>query len=118
MFRKAFWIVAGLFPLFVVAFALLIGPNIIDKIIASPPERFNAFSDWWLAYWWLVLGVILSLHLIFFALHPFFNRHLTAWFSKVGWALVNFFAWPFGTALYVFLSSRSVVDKTRAILKD
>jgi hypothetical protein len=51
MFRKAFWILFGWLPLLGVTFAWLVGPTIIDKIIALPPERYNAFSDWWLAYW-------------------------------------------------------------------
>jgi hypothetical protein len=112
MFRKAFWILFGWLPLFAVTSAWLTGPSIIDKMIALPPERYNTFSDWWLAYWWLVLGTILGLHTAFFVLHPFFNRHLTTWVSKVGWVLANFLIWPFGIAFYVLLSGEKVVVKT------
>jgi hypothetical protein len=112
MFRKAFWILFGWLPLLGVNFAWLVGPTIIDKIIALPPERYNAFSDWWLAYWWLVLCTIAALHATFFVLHPFFNRHLTTWVSKVGWVLANFLIWPFGIAFYVFVSGEKVAVKT------
>jgi len=99
--RNIPWGLAAFYPLLGIAYVSLgntSDPNFTPLLI--PRTQF------WISYWWMVLGTSFLVPLLVFLLHAFMNQRL-AWFKRIIWTIAIFSFGFFVSPVYWWLYSEA-----------